>query len=200
VVGLLGGALVRVGGPSGWLAVQNLRARARHHAAAVMPIVLFVGISTATIAMQLIEDGAIRATGALTVEYQRNIGTLNLVVVGMIALFAAIMLVNTLVAATAHRRREFAQERLAGATPGQVVSAVLLECLVLAGTGVGLGTVASLATVVPFGLARAGGSFGDVPAAVYPGVAAAAVLVTLATGLAAARRAVRPPAVSAVAV
>jgi putative ABC transport system permease protein len=199
-VWLLGGLLVRVGGPSGWLTVQNLRSRSRHHAAAVLPIVLFVGISTATIAMQLIENGAVRAAGGATEEFQRTIETLNLVVVGMIALFAAIMLVNTLVAATAHRRREFAQQRLAGATPRQVVATVAAECLVLAGTGVVLGAVASLATVVPFGLARADGSFGDASAAVYPGVAAAAVLVTLGTGLAAARRAVRPPAVSAVAV
>jgi putative ABC transport system permease protein len=118
----------------------------------------------------------------------------------MITLFAAIMLVNTLVAATARRRREFAQQRLAGATPRQVVTTVLLECLVLAGTGVVLGAVASLATVVPFGMARAGATFADVSAAVYPGVAAAAVVVTLASGVGAARRAVRAPATSAVAV
>jgi putative ABC transport system permease protein len=200
VTSLFGGVLVRAGGAGGWLTVQNVRARARHHAAAVMPVVLFTGISTATIAMQLMENGALRATGALKADDERTVETLNLVVVGMISLFAAIMLVNTLMAATAHRRREFAQQRLAGATPGQVVATVFLECLVLAVTGVALGVVASLATVVPYGMARTGASFGDVSGAVYPGIAAAAVVVTLVTGVGAARRAVRSPAVAAVTV
>jgi putative ABC transport system permease protein len=196
VTWLLGGALLRFAGAGGWLTVQNVRTRARHHAAAVMPVVLFTGITTATISMQLMENGAVAATGAVQADVERTVETLNLVVVGMIALFAAIMLVNTLVAATAHRRRELAQQRLAGATPGQVVTTVVLECLVLAVTGVALGAVASLATVVPYGLARAGASYGDIPAAVYPGIAAAAVAVTLVTGAGAARRAVRLPLAS----
>jgi cell division protein FtsX len=195
---VLGRTLLRLGGPSGWLTVQNVRAGARHHAAAVMPIVLFTGISTATFAMQLMENGAAAVADGLTARDQRTIATLNLVVVGMIALFAAIMLVNTVVAATANRRREFAQQRLAGATPRQVVGTVFLECAVLGLIGVGLGVLASLATVIPFGLARAGATFADISPAVYPALAAAAVLVTLVTGVGAARRAIRPPAVSAV--
>ena len=63
----------------------------------------------------------------------------------MIALFAAIMLVNTLIAATTYRRREFGQQRLAGATRGQVLRMVGVEGVVLAVTGVLFGALASLA-------------------------------------------------------
>jgi putative ABC transport system permease protein len=182
----------------GWLAEQNVRARPRHHASAVLPIVLFTGISSATIAMQLMENAAVDRTGAVPTDIDRNVETLNLVVVGMIALFAAIMLVNTLVAAVTHRRRELAQQRLAGATPRQARGTVALECTVLAVTGVVLGLAGSLATVVPYGLARAGAEFSDIGLVVYPAVVAAAVAVTLVTGVATASRVVRTPAVTAV--
>jgi predicted lysophospholipase L1 biosynthesis ABC-type transport system permease subunit len=185
-------------GAAGWLAEQNLRSRARHHASAMIPVVLFTGISSATIAMQLMENGAMRRTGAVPTDIERTIETLNLVVVGMIALFAAIMLVNTLVAAVTHRRRELAQQRLAGATPEQARASVALECLVLAVTGAGLGLVASTATVIPYGLARADATFADIGAVAYPAVAGAAVLVTLLTGTTTATRIVRTPATSAV--
>ena len=66
--------------------------------------------------MQVIDDRA--SAGLLRDDIQKSVQMLNYVVVGMIALFVAIMLVNTLLAATTYRRGEFARQRLAGAAAG----------------------------------------------------------------------------------
>jgi hypothetical protein len=84
-------------------------------AGADMPVLLFTGIATGTVYMQGIEDRA--AAGRVQPDYAQDVRTLNYVV--------AVRLVNTLVAATVRRRREFAQQRLAGATRGQVVAVAL---------------------------------------------------------------------------
>lgn len=194
------GPLQRLGGAAGYLTVQNLRRRTRQMAGAVMPVVLFTAIATATITMQMVENDATSAAGVLETNEERNIETLNFVVVGMIAVFAAIMLVNTLVAATLHRRRELGQQRLVGSTPPQVLAMVGLEALVVAGTGVAAGAAASLVTIVPFTIARTDGVLPGTGLGVFAAVVAAAAGLTLASSVGAARRAVRPPAVEAVAV
>src|SRR5262249_13554464 len=122
VIAIAAVPLERRGGASGPLAGQNLPRGANQMATALMPIILFTGISVGTLCMQSTEN-AVTAGVAKTAD-QKNIETLNLVVIAMIALFAAIMLINTLIAATTHRRREFAQQRLAGATPVQVLRVV----------------------------------------------------------------------------
>jgi hypothetical protein len=135
---------------------------------------------------------------AETADY-KNAETTNLIVIGMIPIFAAIMLVNTLVAATTHRRREFGQYRLVGATPRQVLHLVVAEGTALTGMGVLLGTVASLLTVVPFSIARSGSPLPDGGITPYLGVVATAAAMTLLTSIAATRLATRTPAVEAVA-
>jgi putative ABC transport system permease protein len=194
------GPLQRFGGAAGYLTVQNLRRRSRQMAGAVMPVVLFTAIATATITMQMVENDATSAAGVLKTNEERNIETLNFVVVGMIAVFAAIMLVNTLVAATLHRRRELGQQRLVGSTPPQVLAMVGLEAVVVAGTGVAAGAVASLVTIVPFTIARTDEVLPGTGLGVFAAVLAAAAGLTLVSSVGAARRAVRPPAVEAVAV
>ncbi|MCM0676230.1 ABC transporter permease, partial [Micromonospora phytophila] len=198
-------ALLRVtagrrGAPNGTgdLAVTNVRQRAGQVAAGLMPVILFTGISTATLSMQRVENRALAAEGAVKDDVVKNVETLNYVVVGMIAVFAAIMLVNTLVAATTYRRREFGQQRLAGATPGQVLAMVGVEGAVLAVTGVLAGVAASLVTLVPYGIARTGSAVPDVSAWIYGGVLAVAVLLTFTASLGAAGRTLRVPAVAAV--
>ncbi|MDL4812691.1 hypothetical protein QP089_00300 [Actinomadura sp. OS1-43] len=56
------------------------------------------------------------------------------------------MLINTLVASTTFRRGEFAQLRLAGAAPGQVLRTVRTESLVIVATGTVLGVLAGAVT------------------------------------------------------
>ena len=196
----LAGPLEEAGGASGYLTALNVRRRSHQMASALMPIILFVGIAVGTLSMQRIENAAVDAAGVTQTTEEKSIETLNLVVVAMIAVFAAIMLLNTLIAATIHRRREFGQQRLAGSTPPQVLRMVSLESLVLAATGVLFGSLASIFTVVPFSIARTDSVLPDSTIAIYVAVVGAAVLLTLAASLGATRRALRTPAIEAAAV
>lgn len=195
---LVAGPLERRGA-TGWLVAQNLRRHTGRLAAVVMPVVLFTAIGTGTLVMQAVENDAMEASGLLKSTEEKNIETLNFVVIGMLVAFAAIMLINTLVAATADRRREFAQARLAGATPRQLLDVVALEGAILTVLGVVFGTVAALFTILPYSYARTGDVLPGTGYALYAGIVAVAALLTVATGYAAARRTLRTPAVTAVA-
>jgi predicted lysophospholipase L1 biosynthesis ABC-type transport system permease subunit len=193
------GPLVRLGA-GGYLTAENMRRRTQGMAGALVPIILFTGIATGTLYMQSIENGAPAASGSTTTAADaQNVETLNYVIVGIIAAFAAVMLVNTLVAATVHRRQEFGQLRLAGSTPPQVLRMVTLEGVVLLVTGLVVGTVASLFTVLPYSVARTGSVVPDEPIGIYLGIIGIAAFLTLVTALGSARRAMRAPAIQAVA-
>ncbi|MBE1461038.1 FtsX-like permease family protein [Kibdelosporangium phytohabitans] len=177
------------------LTVSNLRGHTQQMATALAPIVLFTAIATGTLYMQSIENNsAIRPPA----EIAGTIETLNYVVVAMITLFAAVMLINTTVAATLHRRREFGQLRLAGSTRPQVVGMVGAEAAVLAAVGVLLGTLAATATVIPYSIVKTDSVLPDATITTYLGVVLAAAVLTLATSLTSARRATRHPAITAV--
>lgn len=203
---LLGTALGRLGtritgraGTSGELAVHNLRAGAAQLSGVLMPLIVFTGMATATLTMQAVENDAIRASGIAKSVEHKNVETLNLVVVGIIVLFSCIMLVNSLYAATSYRSREFGQQRLAGATPGQVLAMVGAEGLLLAVTGVFFGTVAGLAGILPFAAVRGGPLLPERMPVIWLAVVTVAAATTLGTGLATAGRVLRTPAVRAVA-
>ncbi|WP_436777069.1 FtsX-like permease family protein [Yinghuangia sp. YIM S09857] len=68
-------------------------------------------------------------------------------VLGVLVVFTALSLVNTLVVGTADRAREFALLRLAGASRRQVAATVLLETAVAAGIGTILGTAIACVTL-----------------------------------------------------
>jgi ABC-type antimicrobial peptide transport system permease subunit len=186
-------------GPSGHLAELNVRQRTQQMANALMPIILFTGIALGTLYMQSIENGAPAGTSGETVAGAKNVETLNFVIVGMIAVFAAIMLVNTLVAAMTQRKHEFAQLRLAGSTPAQVRRMVTLESVVLLVTGVLFGSLAAVFTVLPYGIARTDSVLPE-SAAIYLGVVVSAAILTLVASVGTARRTLRTPAVEAVTV
>jgi len=189
-----------VGGSSGYLTVHNLRQRSQQMSAALVPIILFTGIATGTLYMQSIENSAPVMAGASTTAADvRAVETLNFVVVGMIAVFAAIMLINTLVASTSYRRREFGQQRLVGSTPRQVLGMVGLEGVALASAGVLLGSIASLFGVIPYSISRTDQVLPSSTVAIYLAVVSLAAVLTLASSVAAARWAIRTPAVDAVA-
>lgn len=141
---------------------------------------------------------AATANSSITTAEAKNIETLNYFVVGIFAAFAAIVLVNTLVAATIYRRQEFGQLRLAGSTPAQVLRMVSPERLVLLVTGVVFGSVAAL-------LHRAALQHRadlldppDTGITIYLAVVGAAAALTLAASLGATSRAIRTPAIEAV--
>ncbi|GAA3226319.1 ABC transporter permease [Actinocorallia longicatena] len=166
--------------------------------AALPPIVLFIGIATGTLSMQDMDNRAAAAAGLVKTTEQRNIETLNLVVIAMIALFACIMLINTLIAATAHRSREFGQYRLIGATPGGLMARVARESLALTAVGAVLGTAAALVTILPYSYARTGEWTPDLNPFISPAVLVVAAVVTFTTTLATTRRVLRTPAIRAV--
>jgi putative ABC transport system permease protein len=183
-------------GVAGYLTRQNLRERTAQLASPLTSIILFVAASMGTLYMQYVDNRA--SEGVLTEEGQRTVETLNYVVTGMITLFLCIMLINTLVATTSARTREFAQHRLIGATPQQVLGVVGLESLALTVTGVVFGTIAALVTILPFSYARTDSWTPSLNPAIVIGVIGVAAAATFATTLLAARRALSIPAVAVV--
>lgn len=192
--------LTALTGASGYLTVRNMRQRAEQLSGVLMPLILFTGMATATLSMQAVENDAIKASGLARSVEDKNLETLNFVVVGIIVVFACVMLVNTLYAATSYRVREFGQQRLAGATPGQVLGTVAVESLVLTVTGVFFGTVAGLAGIVPFTAVRTDSALPGQVLGIWLTVVASAATATFVTSLGTARRTLRVKAVDAVAI
>lgn len=165
-----------------------------------MSLILFTAVATATLTVQAVESDAVQAQGVTKSVDGKTLETLNFTVVGIIVVFVCVMLVNSLYAATSYRVREFGQQRLAGATAGQVLGTVGAETLILTVTGVLFGMVAALAGIVPFTMVRTDGVLPGEVHGIGAAVVAVAAAVTLGTGLVTARRMLRTPAVGAVAV
>ncbi|SEG53546.1 putative ABC transport system permease protein [Actinacidiphila yanglinensis] len=185
------GPVLRALGAPGELGVLGVRRRFQRAATPMMPIVVCTAISAGTLSMQATWNSAHPVMNA----DDKGTATLNYVVVGMIAVFAAVMLVNLVVAETTARRREFAQLRLTGATPRQVLRLVTAETVLTLVTGLLFGLLASLMSIVPYSLAVTDKALPDASFAICPAVVAGVAVLTLAAGLGAARRSTRAPAV-----
>jgi putative ABC transport system permease protein len=122
------------------------------------------------------------ALTAAFVDKERSNAWVNYLVVGMILIYAGISVVNTLVMATAHRRREFVLQRLIGSTKGQVLRMTTVEALMVAVIGCGLGTIVAAAMLLPFSAAVSDGVLPSGPLWILLAVLGlAAVLTVLAT-------------------
>jgi len=97
------------------------------------------------------------ATGITRADLQL-LETINTIVIAAIALFAAFMLINVLIAQTNQRRSELARYQLVGATPRQLLAATATEAtaLALAVLGLALGLLPSLAATTAYAYARTG--------------------------------------------
>ncbi|KPC79439.1 MULTISPECIES: ABC transporter permease [Streptomyces] len=197
---LLRGPLALVGGAGGYLSARNLRRRGAELAGVLMPMIIFTGVATATLYIQGVESDWVTRSGLEKTVEDKNVETLNLVVVGIIVVFSCIMLVNSLYAATSYRSGEFGRQRLAGATPGQVLGVVGWEAVILTLTGLVLGTVAGVAGIIPFTMVRTDQVLPGQGPATWLAVIAVATVVTLGTSLGTARRTLRTPAIEAVTV
>lgn len=187
------GAPVRALAPgTGWLADANLRGYARRLSSAVVPVALLVGLSGT---MSVMTSTAGRATGeAATSVTSATDVWMRQAELALLICFAAVSTVNTLVAVTADRRREFALLRLVGATWSQLMRMLTVEAMLTAAVGVLLGAAVAGAASVAFSTAVTGSAVPSVPVAacwwIVAGAAALTVPCIVATGL----RAVRGPA------
>lgn len=111
--------------------------------------------------------------------------------------YAAIAAVNTLSVAVLARRREFGAQRLAGADRGQVKRMLFVEGGIVAVTGLVLGIVISLFTVVPMALTT-GEIIPSGPVWVFLAVVLAIFLIVWPATALSARLAMRRNAVEAV--
>ncbi|GAA5190959.1 ABC transporter permease [Rugosimonospora acidiphila] len=200
VTAVIGPVVRAFGGVSGHLADLNVRQRTSQAAGVLMPVILFIGLAAGSLYLQRVQNRALAAGHAAQSADEKAVETLNLIIVGMIAVFAAVVLINLAIATTVHRRREFGQQRLIGSTPGQVLRMLSLETVVTVVTGLVFGTVAALAGVVPYSIALAHRVVPDAGWATYLAVAATAVVLTFVATLGAGGRAIERPALDAVAV
>ncbi|WP_405798064.1 FtsX-like permease family protein [Streptomyces sp. NBC_01506] len=198
LLGRLARPLIALTGASGYLTVHNMRQRAAQLSGVLMPLILFIAISCATLYMQAIQSDAAKASGISPTGEDKNIETLNYVVVGIIVVFACVMLINSLYAATTYRIQEFGQQRLAGATSAQILGMVGLESLILTVTGVFFATVAAVAGVIPFSMVRTDTALPDQSPGIWLLVVGIGAAATIVTSVGTAYRGLRVPAVEAV--
>ncbi|MFB9689618.1 ABC transporter permease [Amycolatopsis plumensis] len=124
----------------------------------------------------------------------------NYLLVGMIIAYTVISVVNTLVTATARRRREFGVQRLSGFTRGQVLRMAGVEGGLIATIAVLLGTLTAAGAIVPFCLVVTGSPLPSGPVTIYLTVLAIAVVLALVAILVPAWAATRGRAVDATSV
>jgi putative ABC transport system permease protein len=116
----------------------------------------------------------------------------------LIGLYTAISVVNTLVAATAARVREFAALRLAGSTRRQVLTMVGGEAAITVTIAVFLSTLIAATTLVSSSLALARTPAFAAPPLVYLTIVSLAAVLGLAATLLPARTALRRSAISVI--
>jgi putative ABC transport system permease protein len=173
--------------PEAHLAAYNTSRRAHLLAGVLAPVIVLTAAAVGTLMAVGIDARTLPGGDADT----DAINLLNNIVVGMLAVFAAIMVVNAFVAVTAHRRAELRRLWLLGATRTQVERSVVAEAMIVAVVGVVLGLLASLATIVPFAVARDEGVVPDGQLWLPPLIAAGVIVLTLAVARVAVRRVVR---------
>ena len=171
-------------GVVGWLAAYNTSRRSQLLGGVLAPVIVLTAGAVGVLMLVGIDH---RTIGAGHPEGD-TINLLNNVITGMVALFAAVMVVNAFAAVTAGRRAELQRLRLLGATSTQVERSVVAEAAIVAGIGVVLGLVASLATVVPFAVARHEGVVPDGQLWLPPLLVAGTVALTLLSARSAVRR------------
>ncbi|MFI6350651.1 FtsX-like permease family protein [Streptomyces sp. NPDC050560] len=153
------------------------------HAAGSDPAAVTAAVTAAVKDQPAVE---VTGSGALTAGRtggQQQLATINYLVVGLIVGYTAISVVNTLIAATGRRRREFGLQQLTGFTRKQVMAMMCLESVLTAVVGVLLGSVAATITFFPYSLAKLDEVVPSVPLWIYLTVVACAVVITFAATL-----------------
>ncbi|MEV4922069.1 ABC transporter permease [Streptomyces roseoverticillatus] len=105
--------------------------------------------------LKVMDRDAITAAHA---QNSRTQASVNYLIIGMLVAYTALSVVNTTAVAVGNRRKEFALQRLTGATRGQVLRMMTVEGGLVAVVGLLLGGAAAASTLVPFGYALGGGT------------------------------------------
>ncbi|WP_091610885.1 ABC transporter permease [Amycolatopsis saalfeldensis] len=137
---------------------------------------------------------------ALTQNFQASADVeamINYLLAVLAIAYAAIAAVNTLAVAVLARRREFGAQRLAGADRGQVRRMLFIEGGIVAVTGLVLGIVISLFTVLPMAIST-GEIIPSGPVWVFLGVVLAVFLIVWPVTALSARLAMRRSPIEAV--
>jgi len=179
------------------LAGRTLLVQPDRAAVVVAPLVLLIGIATGTLYQQTTEDSVHQ--GPRTPGDVASLSSVNYLIVAMIVAFCAILVLNTLIAATRRRRREFGLLRLTAATRSQVVRMVVAETLLTGGLATVLGTVAAVSTTAPYSMVRTGSLMPSGSIWIYLGVVAGAFALAFAATLPVTVRTLRTPPVEALA-
>ncbi|MFB8172738.1 FtsX-like permease family protein [Kitasatospora purpeofusca] len=193
----LGGPLRVLAPGAGWLADANLRGYARRLSSAVVPVALLVGLSGTMSIMTFTAGRAAAAAGGTASASSVTSATdiwLRQAELGMLVCFAAVSVVNTLVAVTADRRREFALLRLVGATRPQLLRMLSAEAVLTTAVGVVLGAAVAGAATSAFSAAVTGSAVPPVPVATCGWIVAGAAALVLPGILVTGRWAVGGPA------
>jgi len=172
---------------AGLLAAENTTRRAHLLAGVLAPVIVLVSTAVGTLLMIGIDDRTLAAAGDPE-DVGGTITMINSVVIGMICLFAAIMVVNAVVAVVTHRRAELARLWRIGATASQLRTSVVLEAAVVAVIGIVLGLLASTATAVPYSIVRHEGLVPNGQLWLLPVIALVAAMLTVGTAWGAQRR------------
>jgi putative ABC transport system permease protein len=178
------------GSGAGHLAAENTTRRAYLLGGMLAPVIVLVSAAVGTLLMVGVDSR--KLTAAADPEgVAGTITMINSIIVGMISLFAAIMVVNAAVAVVAHRRPELDRLWRLGATRGQLRTSIVLEAAVVAVIGIGLGLVGSTATAVPYSIVRHEGIVPNGQLWLPPLVAVVAAVLTVGGAWGAQRRAAR---------
>jgi putative ABC transport system permease protein len=187
----------RFSGAAGYLATSVIRERTTQIAAIAMPVIVVTGLAVGTLYIQKIQTAANAEDGITVSADDKGVETLNFIIVGMIALFAAVVLVNNCVASLLARQQEFGVARKIAATPGQLLRAVTFETVFAVVSGLALGTISAAIGIAGFVYGRTGSLSPDLDAVPYLMIIVAVVVLAIGASLLAARRALAVPMIDA---
>ncbi len=193
VIGPLDFLTRRVSGASGYLAASNIRRRTDQTAAITMPVIIFTALATVSLYTLKVQNSANVADGLVLSADDEGVQTLTFIIVGMIAVFAAIVVINNCVATMLGRRAEFALARKIGATPAQLRGSTMLESVCAVVVGIVLGTVAAAVGIAGFAYSRTGSLAIEPGPLTYVLILVIIAVLTLAAGRISTARALAKP-------
>lgn len=116
----------------------------------------------------------------------------------MIVGYAAITVVNTLVAVTRKRRAEFGLQQLTGATRRQVLGMLTVEGVLIGVIATVLGTIAAATTIVPYSMVKSDSYLPSGSIGIYLAIVGGSLVLVFGATLLPSWRGMRTPAVDSV--